>query len=50
MMLPSDNVDIVVVGAGPVGLASALLAHRAGLTVRIFGTSIPLNCTRRGFD
>ena len=32
---PSDPVDLLVVGAGPIGLACALEATRAGLTARV---------------
>ena len=31
----SDAVDLLVVGAGPIGLACAVEAHRAGLTARV---------------
>ena len=29
------KIDVLIVGAGPVGLTSALLAHELGLVVRI---------------
>ncbi len=32
---PTDAVDLLVVGAGPIGLACAVEAHRAGLTARV---------------
>ena len=32
---PPDAVDLLVVGAGPIGLACAIEAHRAGLTARV---------------
>ena len=31
----AGTVDLVVVGAGPVGLACAIAAHREGLTARV---------------
>lgn len=34
-MTPADNVDVLVVGAGPVGITAAVLLHELGLTVRI---------------
>jgi 2-polyprenyl-6-methoxyphenol hydroxylase-like FAD-dependent oxidoreductase len=34
---PSNEIDVLVVGAGPVGLLSASLLRQAGLTVRILG-------------
>ncbi|WP_412069690.1 YpdA family putative bacillithiol disulfide reductase [Rubrivirga sp. IMCC43871] len=35
MDTPTDPVDLLVVGAGPIGLACALEAERAGLTARV---------------
>lgn len=34
-MTPADDVDVLVVGAGPVGITAAVLLHELGLTVRI---------------
>lgn len=34
---PSKQIDVLIVGAGPVGLLSATLLRQAGLSVRILG-------------
>lgn len=38
-MSMNEQVDLVVIGGGPTGLLSALLARRAGLSVSIIGNS-----------
>lgn len=34
---PEEEVDLAIIGGGPTGLLSALLATRLGLSVRIIG-------------
>jgi thioredoxin reductase (NADPH) len=41
--LPRERRDLVVIGAGPVGLACALEARRRGLTVRVFDKGTLVN-------
>lgn len=45
---PQDPVDVVVIGAGPVGLACAIAAHRRGLTARVIDKG-PLVCSLVGY-
>ncbi len=43
-----DSVDVVVIGAGPVGLACAIAARRRGLTARVIDKG-PLVCSLVGY-
>ena len=41
--LPRERLDVVVIGAGPVGLACAIEVRRRGLTVRVFDKGTLVN-------
>jgi thioredoxin reductase (NADPH) len=38
--VPADSLDLVIVGAGPCGLAAAITAMRAGLTVAVIESTV----------